>query len=68
MRERADFGQDEVATLLNTGTEFVRRIERLDEVDLVTAERYERAVAFLRGLRLRVARKVARAAREAAAV
>ena len=63
-----DFTQDQVAIMLSVSVERVRTIERSPVVDAVTAEKYERAVAYLRGRLRQMARRVARAAREAAAV
>ena len=68
LRERAELSQDQVGLVLGVSAETVRRLESREAVDELTVERYHDAVGLLRSLRRQVSRRIARAAREAAAV
>jgi DNA-binding XRE family transcriptional regulator len=68
LREHAELSQDQVGLVLGVSAETLRRLENREAVDELTVERYRDAVGLLRSLRRQVSRRVARAAREAAAV
>lgn len=64
LRERFGFSVDQVAMILNVSPASVRRMELAEEVDQVTWAKYERAVAFLRGLLRDMSKRLTRAMRE----
>lgn len=67
-RQEADVSQEHLAYAMGTTVSRLRLIERTEMVDSAVARRYENGLAVLLGLRRAAGRRIARAAREAAAV